>query len=71
MILDGKDRDGLVLVRRSNATNIADNIKLELQPQFLINRAILGETNSYKNSKDKNINPVSYTHLTLPTNREV
>ena len=27
MILDGKDRDGLVLVRRSNATNIADNIK--------------------------------------------
>ena len=56
LILDGKDRDGLVLVRRSNATNIADNIKLELQPQFLINRAILGKTNSYKNSKDKNIN---------------
>ena len=56
LILDGKDRDGLVLVRRSNATNISDNIKLELQPQFLINRAILGKTNSYKNSKDKNIN---------------
>ncbi len=56
LILDGKDRDGLVLVRRSNAMNIADNIKLELQPQFLINRAILGKTNSYKNSKDKNIN---------------
>jgi len=55
LILDGKDRDGLVLVRRSNATNIADNIKLELQPQFLINRAFLGKTNSYKNSKDKNI----------------
>ena len=31
-------------------------MKLELQPQFLINRAILGKTNSYKNSKDKNIN---------------
>ncbi len=56
LILDGKDRDGLVLVRRSNNTNITDNIKLQLQPQFLINRAILGKTNSYKNSKDKNIN---------------
>ncbi|ABM74896.1 conserved hypothetical protein [Prochlorococcus marinus str. NATL1A] len=56
LILDGKDRDGLVLVRRSNSTNIADNIKLELQPQFLISRAILGKTNSYKNNKDKNIN---------------
>ncbi len=56
LILDGKDRDGLVLLRRSNATNITDNIKLELQPQFLINRAILGRTNSYKNSKDENIN---------------
>ncbi len=56
LILDGKDRDGLVLLRRSNPTNINDNIELELQPQFLISRAILGKTNSYKNSKDKNIN---------------
>ncbi len=56
LILDSKDRDGLVLVRRSNRTNINDNIELEIQPQFLINRAILGKTNSYKNSKDKIIN---------------
>ncbi len=56
LILDGKDRDGLVLVRRSKATKIGDNIRFELQPQFLINRAILGKTNSYKNSKNKNIN---------------
>ncbi len=56
LIFDGKDRDGLVVVRRSKTTNFTNNIELELQPQFLINRAILGKTNSYKNSKDKNIN---------------
>ncbi|MBW3048755.1 DUF3769 domain-containing protein [Prochlorococcus marinus XMU1403] len=56
LILDGKDRDGLVIVRRSKTTNITNNIELQLQPQFLINRAILGKTNSYKNSKNKNIN---------------
>ena len=54
-ILDGKDRDGLVLIRRSNTTNINNNIKLEFQPQFLINRAIIGKTNSYVGSKNKNI----------------
>ncbi|AIQ96439.1 DUF3769 domain-containing protein [Prochlorococcus sp. MIT 0801] len=56
LILDSKDRDGLVLVRRSNTTNINNNIELDLQPQFLLNRAFLGKTNSYKNSKNKNIN---------------
>ncbi len=55
-ILDGKDRDGLVLIRRSDTTNIKDNFALDFQPQFLINRAILGKTNSYKNSQNKNIN---------------
>ena len=51
LILDGKDRDGLVLIRRSDKTNINNNIKLEFQPQFLINRALLGKTNSYKNKQ--------------------
>ncbi len=54
-IYDAKDRDGLVLVRRSNTKKIINNIELELQPQFLINRAILGRTYSYKNSQDHNI----------------
>ena len=54
-MFDGKDRDGLVLARRSNTKNI-NNIELDFQPQFLINRAILGETYSYKNSQNKNIN---------------
>ena len=44
------------MIRRSNTTNINNNIKLDFQPQFLINRAILGKTNSYKNSQNKNIN---------------
>ncbi len=56
LILDSKDRDGLVLVRRSDTTTINKNIKLDFQPQFLINRAILGKTNSYKNSQNTNIN---------------
>ena len=54
-IFDGKDRDGLVLVRRNDTTTI-NNIKLDFQPQFLINRAILGKTNSFENSKNRNIN---------------
>jgi len=56
LIFDGKDRDGLVLVRRSDTANINNNIKLDMQPQFLINRAILGKTNSYKNNQNKNLN---------------
>ncbi len=54
-IFDAKDRDGLVFARRSNTKNI-NNIELDFQPQFLINRAILGKTYSYKNSQSKNIN---------------
>ena len=55
-IFDGKDRDGLVLIRRSDTTKINTNLALDIQPQFLINRAILGKTNSYKSSQNKNIN---------------
>jgi len=55
LIFDGKDRDGLVLIRRSNTTNI-NNIELDFQPQFFINRAALSETNSFKNSQNKSIN---------------
>ena len=54
-IFDSKDRDGLVLIRRNNRSSINNNIKLELQPQFLINRAFLGKTYSYKNDQNKNI----------------
>ncbi len=53
LILDGKDRDGLVLVRRSNKTKINDNVELQFQPQFLISRALSGKTNSYDRDKSK------------------
>ncbi len=54
-ILDGKDRDGLAIIRRSDTTIINNNLEIDFQPQFLINRAIIGKTNSY-NSQNKNIN---------------
>tara|TARA_Y100001968_G_scaffold267770_1_gene257834 strand:- start:390 stop:2396 length:2007 start_codon:yes stop_codon:yes gene_type:complete len=64
-IYDGKDRDGLVLVKRSNIKNINKNIELEFQPQFLIGRAILGKTYSYKNSQNKDINFSDLVGLTI------
>ncbi len=56
LIFDSKDRDGLVIARRSKTTKISDNVKVELQPQFLINRALIGQTNSYENEDSKSIN---------------
>ena len=53
---DSKDRDGLVLIRKSNTKTIKNNIKLDFQPQFLISRAFLSKTNSYKDIQNKNIN---------------
>ena len=55
-IYDGKDRDGLTLIRRSDVTIINDNIELELQPQFFIGRSLLGKTNSYDSKNSKSIN---------------
>ncbi len=52
---DPKDRDGLFLIRKIDTKSI-NNIKLDFQPQFLINRSILGKTYSYKNNQNKNIN---------------
>ncbi len=63
LILDAKDRDGLVLIRRSNTTRINKNLKLNLQPQFLINRAILGKTNSYKNKKNNDRKSIHFSDL--------
>ena len=56
LVYDGKDRDGLVLIRRSNSKTINNNLIIDFEPQFLINRAFLDKTNSYKDSQNKNIN---------------
>ena len=51
LIIDGKDRDGLVLIRRSDKTKLTNNLELEFQPQFLISRALLDKTHSYDSDK--------------------
>ncbi len=63
LIFDSKDRDGLVLIRRSNTTKINENIELDFQPQFLISRSILGETSSYKNDKSHEKKKVEFYDL--------
>ena len=62
-ILDSKDRDGLVLIRRGDTTKINKNIDLELQPQFLISRSILGKTNSYDSGKNNKGKIIQFSDL--------
>ncbi len=45
--IDDKDRDGLFVGRNIKEINLIENYKLYLQPQFLIQRAYNGSTNSY------------------------
>ncbi len=49
--IDSKDRDGLFVGRKMRPINIFSNYQLYLQPQFLLQRAMLGKTNSYINNK--------------------
>ena len=63
LMLDDKDRDGLVLIRRGESLRLNNNIKLDLQPQFLINRAILGKTNSYKNNHNNDSSKIQFSDL--------
>ena len=63
LLLDDKDRDGIVLVRKSNTTKINKNLALNFEPQFLINRALSGETNSYKNNESKDSKSINFSDL--------
>ena len=63
LMFDSKDRDGLTIIRRSDTTKINDNVNLQLQPQFLINRAIISETNSYINSQTKDTKKIEFSDL--------
>ena len=60
---DGKDRDGLVLERKSDTKNINNNIKIDINPQFMIGRALLGETNSYKNKQTQDDKSIDFLDL--------
>ena len=63
LIIDGKDRDGLVLIRRGNTTQINKNLELEFQPQFLISRSLLDKTNSFDSNKKKEGHVVNFSDL--------
>ena len=45
--IDFKDRDGLFISRQLPLIEFSDKFQLSLEPQFLIQRAIRGDTNSY------------------------
>ena len=51
-LIDGVDRDGLVLLRRNDTININNNLGIDLQPQFLISRALLAKTHRYDTNKN-------------------
>ncbi len=63
LMIDTQDRDGLVLMRRSNTTNINNNIKIDFQPQFMISRALSGKTNSYINSQNSDHENINFSDL--------
>ena len=59
---DNKDRDGFYLIRNMDSRSI-NNIKIEPQPQFLFNRALLGKTNIYKNNIIKDDRDIKFSDL--------
>ena len=63
LMYDGKDRDGLLLTRRSDHTKINNNLNLEFNPQFLISRALLAKTNSYYDNQNPNSKKINFLDL--------
>ena len=55
-----------IFISKSAHINSAD-LTSNSRPRFFICKKV----NRYEKFNDKNLHPVSYTHLTLPTNREV
>ena len=49
---DNIDKDGLYIGRKLNSINIFDNFTLDLEPQFLIQRSLQGDTKSFVNKGD-------------------
>ncbi len=52
LLFDSKDRDGLILTRRSHPKYINNNVKVDIKPQFMINRAFSGKTDRYNDNKN-------------------
>ena len=49
---DKLDKDGLFIGRKLNSINIFDDFILNLEPQFLIQRSLNGQTNSFVKEGD-------------------
>ena len=49
---DNFDKDGLYIGRKLNSINLFDDFILDLEPQFLIQRSIQGDTKSYVKKGD-------------------
>ena len=68
---ESKDKDGLFVIRNFDPINIADNLKVDLQPYFLLQRSLLGESNAFRlkgssvlsDNKKINIEPLDYFAL--------
>ena len=68
---ESKDKDGLFVIRNFDPINIADNLKVDLQPYFLLQRSLLGKSNAFRlkgssvlsDNKKINIEPFDYFAL--------
>ena len=49
---DELDKDGLFIGRKFKSINLADDFFIDLEPQFLIQRSLTGETNSFAKEGD-------------------
>ncbi len=63
LMFDSKDRDGFFLKRRSDSIKFDNNLRIDIQPQFLINRALLGKTNSYNNKESQDSKNINFSDL--------
>ena len=49
-----KDKDGLFVIRNFDPVKIFDNLEVDFQPYFLLQRSLLGESNSFR-AKDSSV----------------
>jgi len=61
---DATDKDGLYILRNFNPIYIGDNFDLDFTPQFLLQRAIIGETNSFR-LKDSSVTSKNITNSNI------
>ncbi len=45
---ESKDKDGLFVIRNFDPINIADNLNVDFQPYFLLQRSLMGESNAFR-----------------------